>query len=363
MKSRRSTPRWEIRFSSFQKGRRVIHDYLIAAAILSAVAVVDPSINRHELFSCNGFVIVPSRTTATMAMVTSVEGDTLETLTEKLSILSSVNDSDSEDEGQKEERRLDLFRTKLSQSSTDVSNNNDGSDNSTTSVYINNARVDTSTIKNAGRGLFAARHIKEGEVVTCYPGDAIVRTTVDCKGSESANHDIKDRSNWVITWGDHISTDDLDANGIIGDHQVLPDDLLPYIIHAMGDYGILGLPIYSSRDANDDTTYLGHFANDGASNIPFTVEDVGPYIIESCELSNAVNKDVCGCHIVTVATRDIQEGEEIFVVYGPGYWMEANEIKDYDDDDDFELDYHFHDNDDDDDDGDEEEDQRAYYDN
>ena len=359
MKSRRSRARWDFRstVSAFQRGR-VLRDYLTAAAILSAVAILAPNINHHELLSCNGFVVAPSRTTTTMAIVSSAKVDTLETLTEKLTILLSVNEREGEDEGQNEERRLDLFRTKLSVS-TNGNNTNDESDNRKTSVYINNARVDTSTIKNAGRGLFATVDIKEGQVVTCYPGDAIVRAIVDCKDSEITNHDLKDRSNWVITWGDHISADDLDANGVIGDDQVLPDDLLPYIIHVMDDYGILGLPLYSSRDANDDTTYLGHFANDGASNIPVTVEDLGPYIIESCEVSNAVNKDLCGCHMVTVATRDIQEGEEIFVVYGPGYWMDANQIKDYDDDD-FELDYHF---DDDDDEEEEDENQRAYYDN
>ena len=63
--------------------------------------------------------------------------------------------------------------------------------------------------------------------------------------------------------------------------------------------------------------------------------------------------------MVTVATRDIQKGEEIFVVYGPGYWMDANEIKDYDDDDDDDNDEYGKDFDFDDD--EEEENQRFYY--
>jgi hypothetical protein len=148
----------------------------------------------------------------------------------------------------------------------------------------------------------------------------------------------------VVTWGDHVTSGDLIANGIDVDApnttndsvttKKIPDILLSYMIHATDDYGLLGLPVGASWNATDDTTYLGHFANDGASNIPYTLCELAPYVIESSELSNAVHKAICGCHMVTVATRDIRRGQEIFVVYGPGYWMDANGIEDYDDEDD-----------------------------
>jgi hypothetical protein len=125
--------------------------------------------------------------------------------------------------------------------------------------------------------------------------------------------------------------EDMTIDGI-NDTDTIPEHLLSYMIHATGDYGILGLP-----GKADDSSYLGHFANDGASNIPFRIDEVAPYVIESSDSCNAVHKDVCGCHMVTVATRDIAEGEEIFVVYGPGYWMDVNSIfeeeEDYDDGD------------------------------
>lgn len=48
------------------------------------------------------------------------------------------------------------------------------------------------------------------------------------------------------------------------------------------------------------------------------------YVFKSIEVSNAMHKTIGedGLHVATVATRDIEAGEEILVTYGPDYWIE-----------------------------------------
>jgi hypothetical protein len=82
------------------------------------------------------------------------------------------------------------------------------------------------------------------------------------------------------------------------------------------EHAVVGLP-----SLDEDFAYAGHFANDGACP-PRRESDIATYVLESNELSNAMHQSLMGCHMVTVATRDIQEGEEILVTYGPEYWME-----------------------------------------
>ena len=56
--------------------------------------------------------------------------------------------------------------------------------------------------------------------------------------------------------------------------------------------------------------------------MPVAEVDLASYVIESNDLANAMHNDIGdGSHMVTVATRDIRKGEEIFVTYGPEYWM------------------------------------------
>lgn len=41
-------------------------------------------------------------------------------------------------------------------------------------LHISRSRVAPSTINGAGQGLFATRDIEAGELITCYPGDAVL---------------------------------------------------------------------------------------------------------------------------------------------------------------------------------------------
>ena len=161
---------------------------------------------------------------------------------------------------------------------------------------LNRTFVGTSSV--AGRGLFALEDVSQGEVLTCYPGDALVEFSDE---GES------------VHW-DHVPVQI--ENALDGINQ-------EYMLYAASDnWGIVALP-----ELDEDPAYLGHFANDGAR-APTNSAELASYVIDSNEMSNAMHQDLLDCHMVTVATRDIRRGEEIFVTYGPEYWMEQDSFCD-----------------------------------
>jgi len=163
-----------------------------------------------------------------------------------------------------------------------------------TYLNIHRTYVDKSPI--AGRGLFASRDSPRGTLLTCYPGDALVDLTTG-----------------NITWGSHTNTA----------MAVLPEEInQDYMLRAVcEDWGIVALPELHDDDNNDDLSYLGHFANDGAVP-PLCESELASYVIESADKANAMHQECQGCHMVTVVTKDIKAGEEILVTYGPEYWSQ-----------------------------------------
>ena len=96
-----------------------------------------------------------------------------------------------------------------------------------------------------------------------------------------------------------------------------------YILQVSEEYAVLGLP---SLDENP--AYSGHFANDGAKP-PQSESQISTYVLESNDLANAMHIPFEECQMITVATRNIQQGEEILVTYGPEYWVKhATEWRD-----------------------------------
>jgi hypothetical protein len=56
-------------------------------------------------------------------------------------------------------------------------------------LNLNRCYLGVSTLPGAGRGLFASRDIREGELITLYPGDALLywengRNTPECSGGK-----------------------------------------------------------------------------------------------------------------------------------------------------------------------------------
>ena len=176
--------------------------------------------------------------------------------------------------------------------------------------FLNKSEVRPSRIYGAGRGLFALEDIPRGQVITCYPGDALLTTVGEYSD---------------ILWGTHVPKADIwDGDAVFVGTESSPP-LTSYSVSVDEQYSVLGLP-----SLDDNPAYFGHYANDGAGidELGLDIEEelgleenIAAYVSRSNTLRNAMHTPFKGgTHMVTVATRDIQAGEEILVTYGPDYW-------------------------------------------
>lgn len=176
---------------------------------------------------------------------------------------------------------------------------------------LNRTRAGPSNVEGAGRGLFCTCGCREGDVLTCYPGDGLIQN---------------DAIDFDIIWGDHVQDEDRE----LYDRDDL--DLDGYILQASDSFSIVGLPALDK-----DPAYLGHLANDGARP-RCGASSIAEYVLNSNDRANAMHISWSDAtHMVTVATRDIQPGEEVLVTYGPDYWMDhplVHDVDVYGDDDD-----------------------------
>lgn len=222
-------------------------------------------------------------------------------------------------------------------------------------LQLNKTKIDTSTIPGAGLGLFASKDIAKGEVVTCYPGDALLCSSdsesdeidgidpldfelneedldLDEKYDEQAKFDEDEEWGFdeTIIWGSHVEEEDrLDDSIVLRDDDFMSESSNPslthYALEVCDKYSIMGMPSLDSYPA-----YHGHFANDGAGHFANKKmdactnieEEIAAYVNQSIKASNAKHENVDGLHMVTVATKNIKKGDEIFVTYGFDYWME-----------------------------------------
>jgi hypothetical protein len=196
-------------------------------------------------------------------------------------------------------------------------------------LKLNRTRVADSNLPDAGRGLFATQDIAKGELITCYPGDALL-----CEYKEDITDEeelFQDDESEVILWGDHV-----DSNDIVEDDEVFDgtDDtsapLVSYAATVNDVYSVMGMP-----SLDNDPAYYGHFANDGGGHIALEGVDeamgveemLALYVEKSVEVANARHVPLGGydgLHLGTVAIKDIKKGDEILVTYGPEYWMDLN---------------------------------------
>ena len=223
--------------------------------------------------------------------------------------------------------------------------------------YPNRTYIAPSNIVGGGRGLFATEDIGKGELITCYPGDALL-----CEYSELDDNDYNDveyneqeeEIDWedidfededyyeedgdypqeVILWGDHVDTSNRMEEDKVFEGDIEKDipPLISYAASVDDVYSVMGMPGLDTNPA-----YYGQFANDGAGHIAIQTgvdddaasrmmmgieEVISMYVRESVELSNASHKPIAdGLHLGTFATKDIRRGEEILVTYGTDYWM------------------------------------------
>ena len=218
-------------------------------------------------------------------------------------------------------------------------------------LQLNRTCIGPSTIEGAGRGLFATEDIAKGELITCYPGDALLcdyselEEEDDGEVDEEYNFDEEDfnfeddeyddeESDYVeeiVLWGGHVDTADrLDEDEVFD--GIIDEDLSPLTSYAASVddvYSVMGMSIL-----DNDPAYYGHFANDGAGHIALQTgvddatrigieEIISSYVSESVELSNAIHRPIAeGLHLGTVATKAIKKGEEVMVTYGTEYWID-----------------------------------------
>lgn len=192
------------------------------------------------------------------------------------------NDNSSEVSMSQETLCLSLFRTRFPD------------------LRLNRCYVAESTISNAGSGLFATRCIEEGELITLYPGDAMLVW----------NNSVGDFAGGVgQMFGNHVKQEDRTVDRST-------DSARQYELKIGDRHSLVADPLLV-----EDAAYLGHMTNDAAVLESREQESVDVYVNASREGHNAAHLELEGSHVVTVATKNIARGEEIFASYGYGYWF------------------------------------------
>jgi SET domain-containing protein len=155
-----------------------------------------------------------------------------------------------------------------------------------------------------GRGVFATRNIKKGELITFYPADVVVFGSKDACVTRAYIPSKRSENDafFKTQWQDQT-----------------------YCVSLEGLYSIHGNPnpIYES---NHD--YLGHFINDGAKPTP-DPKSFQIYETVSVLKMNCVFAQIRDLHVAIVAHTDILKDQELFIHYGLHYWKSKfdNDVK------------------------------------
>jgi hypothetical protein len=166
-------------------------------------------------------------------------------------------------------------------------------------LYLNRCHVAPSTIPQAGHGLFASRKIYKDELITLYPGDALLLW----------NKSVGDFSGDVgVLFGNHVQ----DRNVT----KATSDETRNYEIKINDMTSLVADP-----NCVNDPAYLAHMMNDGAPCWQDSFSARSEYSQRTVQKYNAAIVPIQDCHYAAVATKDIQANQEIFVSYGEGYWL------------------------------------------
>jgi hypothetical protein len=169
-------------------------------------------------------------------------------------------------------------------------------------LHLARCNVMPSTIQGSGNGIFATRNIEAGELVTLFPGDAILFRDGELEEVSGALFGILPRQ----------------GKGSI---SLTDDAARAYEIRSSSKHSIVGDP------SDRGLCLLGHIPTmELFSPKEMTVSD---RTNESAKAANAAFQDVYeGCHIGLFALQPIPKGREIFVSYGEGYWLSrgSNEL-------------------------------------
>ena len=255
---------------------------------------------RQHLVSCHA---IPSSTSAITA---DTDDDTDNTTTKNNNNTTNTNNTTSMgDDLTKEELGLRIAEVRSYYRQTNELSQKDAClsllRTRFPNLQLNRSFTAQSTITNAGRGLFASRDIQEGELITLYPGDALL----------AWNNTVGDFEDGVgVMFGTHVESNDLNAN------RVTTAEARSFELKIGPKHSIVADPLLT-----DDPAYIGHMANDAAMLTERTNAARERYSRTTVDLYNAAFFVMEGSHFVTVAAKFISKNQEIFVSYGEGYWM------------------------------------------
>lgn len=152
-----------------------------------------------------------------------------------------------------------------------------------------------------GRGVFATRDIKEGDIVTFYPCDLFASRTNDTMTFWEIGDCDRSRANALVVNGDYTYNGD-----------------------------IIGLP-----EKTENPWFLGHMLNDATRITAHTRGALAKQAIVYTRCSMAKQNTVFKefkiadkiCTVGLQTTRDVKSGEELLVCYGAPYWLSKNHGK------------------------------------
>lgn len=174
-------------------------------------------------------------------------------------------------------------------------------DNVTNNIYLDNVELKEST--RHGKGIFATKDLKAGDVITLVPLDYYC-----IKRNENAyyfyNSTLMNQLNYEGKNDEEKFTD-------ICNHFKFKIDNNRFAV--------------SLPHNTDSSAFLGQYTNDAAT----TVSSKEKYIRSSLENHNAILKQIGGKEsfvLAIVATKNINKGDEILRMYGVDYWFTTYDL-------------------------------------
>lgn len=149
---------------------------------------------------------------------------------------------------------------------------------------------------NKGKGVFVAKAVKAGEVITMYPCHILLKGGIGMCHKDNAKH----MQRKVDKLHDYKFTFNPDLE-IMGD----PD--APFCPHMCG---------HMINDPHPDVASLRHPPSTPEQAWKMGIE----YMIRTSPQTNCVLEGHDDFVVLCMATRDIAEGEEVFAQYGVFYW-------------------------------------------
>jgi len=174
-------------------------------------------------------------------------------------------------------------------------------------LQLNRCYAAESTITDAGNGVFAGRDIELGELITLYPGDAVL--IQDSTAGEDVAAPVG------VMFGNHVNLGDRDTSGVTT-HQARSYEM------EINTYTSI---VADPRIDIEGCAYMGHVCNDGAVLHEFDKVSREIYTAATAESCNAEHIVMEGAHMGTIATKAIKKGAEVFVSYGEGYWLSRSD--------------------------------------